>query len=162
MIGRHWRPEALLAEPDETGPMDPVSSHRSFFDGEPAPLPASLFERTRSMSLNVSREPSLIWIGFLAPGVQLLAAFVFAANPTLQGVINAAAAAIAGAVVAYLVKAEDLVALMAGAVQAVLAVVLAFGVHLDSTQQASIMAFAGLVIAVAVRDRVVAPAPALA
>ena len=159
MIGRHWKPEALLAEPDETGSMDPVPPAGSYFDGEPEALPASLYESEPPMNLNLSREPSLIWIGFLAPGVQLLAAFVFAANPTLQGVINAAAAAIAGAVVAYLVKAEDLVALMSGAVQAVLAVVLAFGVRLDSVQQASIMAFAGLVISVAVRDRVFVKAP---
>lgn len=162
MIGRHWKPEALLASPDETGSLDPVPLDGSFFDGEPEALPGSLYESEPTVNLNISREPAIIWIGFLAPGVQLLAAFVFAANPNLQGVINIAASAIAAAVVAYLVKAEDLVAIMAGAVQTVLAVVLAFGVHLDSTQQASIMAFAGLVIAVAVRDRVVAPAPALA
>lgn len=113
------------------------------------------------MNLDIKREPALLWISFLAPGVQLLAAFVFAASPNLQGVVNVAAVAIAAALVAYVVKAEDLVALLSGAVQAVLALVLAFGLHLDSVQQASIMAFAGLVIGVAVRDRVVAPSPIL-
>jgi hypothetical protein len=111
------------------------------------------------MNLDIKREPALLWISFLAPGVQLLAAFVFVASPSIQGVINVAAVAIAAAVTAYLVNAEDLVALLSGAVQAVLALVLAFGVHLDSVQQASIMAFAGLVIGVVVRDRVVAPSP---
>lgn len=110
-------------------------------------------------TMQFSREPALLWISFIAPGVALLAAFVFKASPDLQGVINAAAVAIAAGVTAYLVHAEDAVAIITGAAQAVLAVVLAFGVHMDSAQQASIMAFVGLVVGAWVRTQVTAPVP---
>lgn len=109
--------------------------------------------------MQFNREPALMWVMLLAPAVQLAAAFVFKADPNLQGVINAAAVAIAAGITAYMVKAEDAVAVLTGAAQAILAVVLAFGVHLDATQQASIMAFVGLVLGMWLRNQLVAPEP---
>lgn len=110
--------------------------------------------------MTLSREPALLWIGLVAPVVQALAAFVFAANPEVQGAINAAAVAIAGAITAFLVKADNLVPAITGALQAVIALVLAFGVDWSSEQQASLMVALGAVAAFLVRDRVTAPTPA--
>ena len=110
--------------------------------------------------VNLRREPALLWIGLAAPVVQALAAFVFAADPTVQGAINAAAVAIAGAVTAFMVKADNLVPVITGALQAVIALVLAFGVDWSSEQQASLMVALGAVAAFIVRDRVSAPVPA--
>jgi hypothetical protein len=110
--------------------------------------------------MSLSREPALLWIGLVAPVVQALAAFVFAANPEVQGAINAAAVAIAGAITAFLVRADNLVPAITGALQAVIALVLAFGVDWSSEQQASLMVALGAVAAFLVRDRVTAPVPA--
>lgn len=108
----------------------------------------------------MKREPALLYVGLLAPVVQVLAAFVFDANPTVQGAVNAAAVAIAGAITAVLVRSDSLVPAILGAAQAVLALVLAFGVHWSSEQQAALMGLVGVVVAVVVRDRVEAPVPA--
>lgn len=112
------------------------------------------------MSLN--REPALLWIGLVAPIVAALAAFVFDADPELQGIVTAAAVAIAGAITAFLVRSDNLVPAITGAFQAVLAVVLAFGVDWSSAQQATLMMAVSAIVAVIVRDRVTAPEPARA
>lgn len=111
-------------------------------------------------TVNLRREPALLWIGLVAPVVQALAAFVFAANPDVQGAVNACAVAIAGAVTAFLVSSDNLLPAITGALQAVIALVLAFGVDWSSAQQASLMVALGAVAAFVVRDRVTAPVPA--
>ncbi len=108
-----------------------------------------------------AREPSLLLIGLLAPIVAALSAFVFAASPDAQGAVNAVAVAVAGVVTAFLVKSDNLLPAITGLGQAVIALVLAFGVHLDSGQQASVIVALGAVAAYIVRDRVTAPAPAV-
>lgn len=108
----------------------------------------------------IRREPALLWIGLLAPVVQALSAFVFHANPGVQGAVNAASVAIAGAVTAYLVHDENLVPAITGALQALIALVLAFGVGWTSEQQTALMVALGAIVAVVVRDRVTAPVPA--
>jgi hypothetical protein len=110
--------------------------------------------------MNLRREPAVLWLGLLAPTVQALAAFVFAADPVLQGAINAAAIAIAGAVTAFLVKSDNLLPAITGAVGALIALVLAFGVDWSSEQQAALMIAVGAIAAYIVRDRVTAPVPA--
>lgn len=110
--------------------------------------------------MTLRREPALLWIGAFAPIVAVLAAFVFAANPTTQGIVNAAAAAVAGAVTAFLVKSDNLLPAIQGAIQALVLVVVAFGAHWDSTQQALLATALGVVAAIIVRDRVTAPVPA--
>lgn len=115
---------------------------------------------TQENPVTLSREPALLWIGLAAPIVQALAAFVFAASPDVQGAVNAVAVAVAGAVTAFLVRADNLVPAITGAAQAVIALVLAFGVGWDSAQQASLMIAIGAVAAFLVRDRVTAPVPA--
>lgn len=107
----------------------------------------------------ISREPALLWIGLLAPIVQAVAAFAFDTDPATQGIINAAAVAVAGAVTAFLVRADNLVPAITGAIQALFALAVAFGAGWTSEQQAALMVPLGLVVSILVRDRVVAPAP---
>lgn len=110
--------------------------------------------------MSLSREPATLWIGLVAPIVAALAAFVFAANPDLQGVINAAAVAVAGAITAFLVRSDNLLPAITGAIQALIAVVVAFGLEWTSAQQATLMVAMGAIAAYIVRDRVTAPVPA--
>jgi len=110
--------------------------------------------------MTLRREPALLWIGAFAPIVAALAAFVFAADPITQGIVNAAAVAIAGAVTAFLVKSDNLLPLITGAIQAVIAAIVAFGAHWDSSQQAMLTVALGVIASIVVRDRVSAPVPA--
>ncbi len=109
---------------------------------------------------SLRREPALFWLSLVAPVVQALAAFMFNADPAMQGVINTAAVAIAGAITAMLVKADNLVPALTGAVQAVIALVVAFGLDWSAEQQAALTVPIGIVAGYIVRDRVVAPVPA--
>lgn len=109
--------------------------------------------------MRFSREPALLWIGLVAPIVQALAAFAFDANPQAQGVITAAAVAVAGAITAFLVRSDNLVPAITGAFQAVLAVLVAFGLDWSAEQQAALMVPVGIIAGYIVRDRVTAPVP---
>ena len=99
-------------------------------------------------------------ITLLAPTVQAISAFWFEADPDTQGVVNAAAVAVAGAVTAFLVRSDKLLPALTGAAQALLALFVAFGADWSTAQQASIMVPVGIVAGYVVRDRVVAPVPA--
>lgn len=110
--------------------------------------------------MNISREPALLWIGLIAPIVQAVAAFVFVTDPAVQGAVNAVAVAVAGAITAYLVKSENLLPAITGLGQAVIALVLAFGVQWSAEQQAALMVALGAIAAFIVRDRVDAPVAA--
>lgn len=107
-----------------------------------------------------NREPAALWIGLIAPVVACLAAFVFAADPDTQTVVNAAALAVAGAITAFVVRSDNLLPAIVGAISAVVSVGAALGLQLDSQQQASLVVALGAIAAVVVRDRVTAPAPA--
>lgn len=110
--------------------------------------------------MNPNREPAALYIGLIAPVVACLAAFVFAAQPETQTVVNAAALAVAGAVTAFVVKSDNLLPAITGAVTALVSVAVALGAQLDSAQQAALTVALGAIAAVVVRDRVTAPVPA--
>lgn len=110
--------------------------------------------------MDLRREPALLWIGLLAPVVQALAAFLWGADTTTQGIVNAAAVAIAGAITAFVVRADNLVPALVGAAQAVIALVMAFGTDWSPEQQAAVMVPLGMIASIVVRDRVVAPVTA--
>lgn len=110
--------------------------------------------------MDFRREPAVVWVGLVAPIVMALSAFLFDADPAVQGAVNAAAAAIAGALTAFLVRSDNLLPALTGAIQAVIALVLAFGVDWSTNQQATLMVALGAVAAYLVRDRVTAPVPA--
>jgi hypothetical protein len=111
-------------------------------------------------TMSIRREPALLFISLLAPIVQALSAFVFSADAEMQGIVNAAAVAVAGAITAFLVKADNLLPMLTGAAQAVIALVVAFGADWDASQQAALMVPIGIIAGYIVRDRVVAPVPA--
>lgn len=108
----------------------------------------------------IKREPALLYVGLVAPIVQALAAFFFDADAATQGAVNAVAVAVAGAITAVLVRSDKMVPAITGAFQAVVALVLAFGVDWSAEQQAGLMIAIGAIVAVIVRDRVTAPVPA--
>ncbi len=110
--------------------------------------------------MDLNREPAVLWIGLIAPTVAALAAFAFAADPALQGAINAAAVATAGAITAWLVRSDRLLPALTGAIQAMVALAVAFGAGWTSAQQAAVIVPLGMIAAIVVRDRVTAPVPA--
>lgn len=118
------------------------------------------YERPEGVMNPASREPALLWIGAIAPIVAAVSAFVFAANPTTQSLVNAVAVAVAGVITAFVVKSDNLLPAITGFIQAAIALIVGLGAHWDSTQQALLATALGVVAAVIVRDRVTAPAPA--
>jgi hypothetical protein len=110
--------------------------------------------------MTLRREPATLWIGLVAPIVQGLVALLFVDDIQTQGIINAAAVAIAGAITAFLVRSDNLLPAITGAMQAVIAVALAFGLQWSPETQASIMVALGAIAAFLVRDRVNAPVAA--
>lgn len=113
-----------------------------------------IFARLRVLG----REPALI-LSLVATAVKLLSAFVIAVSPDQQAVINAAAAALVGVLVAAAVH-NGLPAAILGLAQALISLAVGFGLHLAADQQAVLMSFAGSVVAMFVRTQVIAPVPA--
>lgn len=105
----------------------------------------------------IARDPSVLLTSVIVPAVIAVSAFAFEASPAWQGAVNAAATAVAGAIVAVWVRSDQQLPLLTGAAQSVLALILAFGVDMDTTQQAGIMAVVAGIAGYVVRDRVTAP-----
>jgi hypothetical protein len=110
--------------------------------------------------VNLHREPAILYVSLLAPIVQAVAAFVFADSPTTQGIVNTAAVAVAGAITAFVVRSDNLLPALTGAAQALIALVVAFGLHWTSAQQIALMIPISVIAGYVVRDRVTAPVPA--
>jgi hypothetical protein len=105
------------------------------------------------------REPALILAG-IAGVIQFLSAVALPLTTGQQGALNAVAVAVIGVVTAYKVAAERALPLVAGGVQALLALGLAFNLHLTADAQAGVMALVTAAVAMFVRQNVVAPVPA--
>jgi len=110
--------------------------------------------------MRLSRDPAL-WMTLFATAVRLFAAFVLHLTDDQQAVLNAAATAIASLVVAVWVRREGQVPAILGVAQALLALVIVFGVQVSAENQAVIMSFVGTVAAAFVRTQVVAPVDAV-
>ncbi len=113
--------------------------------------------------MRISREPALLLIGVLAPLAQLILSF----TPWSLGVItglNAVAVAVAGLLTALFLRAAELVPALTGLGQAVLVLVLGFGLAVSPEQQTLYMTVVGLVVAAFVRTQVTPKAndPAIA
>lgn len=105
-----------------------------------------------------AREPAL-WLALVAALVQGVG-LILDWSIDQQGAINAVAVAVLGAVTAFVVK-DGISAAVLGGVQAVLNLVLAFGLKLDPHAQAAIMTLAAALVGMFVRTQVIAPsAPA--
>lgn len=104
------------------------------------------------------REPAL-GLALIAILVKTGAAFGLNVTADQQAVINAAASAIVGLVIAVMVH-DGLPAAILGTAQAVLALAVGFGLHWSADQQAVVMSLAAAIVAMFVRTQVTAPAPA--
>lgn len=108
--------------------------------------------------MNPQREPALI-LALVASAVQMVSAFIWELTSTQQGTINALAVVVAGLITAIMVRSDQLAPAILGVIQAILALGLAFGLHLAPENQSVIMTFAAAVVAMFVRTQVVAPVP---
>jgi hypothetical protein len=108
----------------------------------------------------LKREPAL-WLALVAVAVKLVSAFWIHVSVDNQALINAAAAALVGLLVAVI--AHDAIGAAAlGFLQAAVALAVGFGLHWSPDQQAIVMSFATAVVAMFTRTQVVAPVAASA
>lgn len=103
------------------------------------------------------RDPAL-FISLGATTVRLFAAFIVDLNADQQALLNAVIAAVAGVAICVIVR-DGLPAAILGLVQALLALAIGFGLHVDPDNQALIMSGVGTAMAMFVRTQVIAPAP---
>jgi hypothetical protein len=105
----------------------------------------------------LGREP-VLWLSLVAISVKVISAFLVHVSTDQQAVINAAAAAIAGLLVALSTRDGESGAIL-GVVQALLALGVGFGLRWSPDQQAMVMSLASTVVAMFVRTQVTAPVP---
>jgi hypothetical protein len=110
--------------------------------------------------VKLSREPAL-YLSLFATLVRLAAAFWWHLGDEQQALLNAAATAVAGLIVALWVARDGQVAALLGVVQAFLALAVGFGLNISAEGQAVIMSFVGAAAATFVRSQVVAPVSAI-
>lgn len=108
--------------------------------------------------MNIAREPAVVWVGLVAPAVQLILSFL-GMGPELQTVLNALVVALCAVTTALLVKSDRLLPAILGLIQACIVVGLYFGAHISDTQQALIMTVVGGVVAAFLRTQLEAPVP---
>lgn len=106
--------------------------------------------------VSINREPSLI-LGVVSSAVALISSFFIPLTDEQQGSINAAATMILGVVLAIWVTHEKLAPVLLGLLQALIALGISFGLHLDNVQQGVIMTFSAAVAAMFARQVVTAP-----
>ena len=104
------------------------------------------------------REP-VLWLALVAVSVKFISAFWLHVSTDQQAVINAAAAAVLGLLIA-LSTHDGVNAAILGIIQAIVALGVGFGLHLDADHQALIMSLATAILAMFTRTQVTAPTPA--
>lgn len=107
------------------------------------------------------REPAQA-LGLISALIALLSATVVPLTDAQQGVLMAVVTALIGIVTAAAVSAEKAAPLVAGLVQSVLSLALAFGAHISQPVQGAAMAFVAAAVAFWLRGQVTAPVPAAA
>jgi hypothetical protein len=112
------------------------------------------------MTFKLSRDPAL-WLFLIATAVRLFSAFGLHVDEETQALINAAATAIAGAIIAFVVRRDGQVPAILGVAQALLALAVGLGLEVSSENQALIMSFVGGLAAAFIRTQVVAPVDAV-
>lgn len=103
------------------------------------------------------REPAA-WLALVAVIVKLSTAFGLDLTDKQQAVINAAAAALVGLIVAFTVH-DGIGAAAVGFLQAAIALAVGFGLHWSPEQQAVVLSFASALVAMWTRTQVTAPVP---
>lgn len=104
------------------------------------------------------REPIQI-IGFFAAGLQLLVSLLVPLTIDQQGAINAAIVVVAGVASAFTVSVEKAAPLIAGLIQALIALAASFGLFLAPQVQGALMTLITGGIAFYIRTQVTAIAP---
>lgn len=104
----------------------------------------------------LGREPAQ-WLGLLSALVALLSSTLVPLTVAQQGAVNATATAVFGFVTALAVSGEKAAPLVAGLIQSVIALALAFGLQLSPELQGSLMAFVAAGVAWYLRTQVEAP-----
>lgn len=110
--------------------------------------------------MKFQREPAILYMSLVAPLAQLILILWPDLPAPTQTILSAAIPAAMGLVVAFLVRAENLVPAAVGFAQAILAVVISYGIPMTNDQQSAVLAFISLAAGIVIRDRVVAPVPA--
>jgi hypothetical protein len=103
----------------------------------------------------LGREP-VLWLSLVSIGVKVISAFLVHVSTDQQAVINAAAVAVAGLLVAVTTHDGESGAIL-GVVQALLALGVGFGLRWTPDQQAMVMSLASMLVAMFVRTQVTAP-----
>ncbi|MCG6493449.1 hypothetical protein [Kitasatospora sp. A2-31] len=106
----------------------------------------------------LGREPAL-WLGLVAVLVKAGAAFGLQVTPDQQALVNALAAALVGAVVAFAVH-DGAAAAILGLVQATIALAVGYGLDWSADQQAVAMSLVAAAVAMWTRTQVTAPVSA--
>jgi hypothetical protein len=101
------------------------------------------------------REPA-IWLAVVAALVYAVDAFVFDLSDGQAALINGAAAAVLGLATAWLTR-DGWSAAALGALKALLALALGFGLKLSPDQQAAVLTVAAALVAAFVRTQATAP-----
>jgi len=104
----------------------------------------------------LGREPAQV-AAIVSAAVQLTTSLAFSLTEEQQGLINAATVLILGFATALTVSAEKAAPLLAGVVQAVMAVALSFGLLLAPQVQSSVMTFTAALVAFWLHGVVTAP-----
>jgi hypothetical protein len=99
------------------------------------------------------REPTL-WSGLFSSAVMLISAFWFPLTAGQQSVLNAFCTAVFGFLTWWFVARDGSSAAILGLLKTVLALGIAFGLHLSPENQAVVMTFAATVTAMFVRTQV--------
>lgn len=105
----------------------------------------------------LARDPA-IYTALVAALVMAVSTFIWNLTPEMQGSINGLAVIVAGAWASWKVSDGQL-PLLLGILKGILAVGLAFGLHLDDGKQLVIMTLAAAIGAMFVRTQVGAPVP---
>lgn len=103
------------------------------------------------------REPAA-WLGLFGAAVSAAGAFVVYLTPGQEGALNAAMALIVGIVVAASTH-DGLSAALLGALKGILALAIAFGLHMSADKQTILYGLAAAAVAMFVRTQAVAPVP---
>lgn len=104
------------------------------------------------------REPALV-MAFISSLIAVFSSFVLPLTDEQQGVLNACVVALFGFIAAALLERDKLVPAVTGLIKAVLAIALAFGLHMTPEHQGLIMAAVALGAALLVRPQVTASVP---
>lgn len=105
-----------------------------------------------------ARDP-VVWTNLFAALVMLVSVFGLDLSPERQGLLNAAALAVAGLISGWKVATDGGLALVMGLFKSLIALAVAFGLHWSDQQQLVVMALVAAVGAAFVRTQVSAGVP---